>query len=56
MSYTIYIAGTSRAKSEWKSGATYKSRSSALRRLRQIKAAHDVGVGAIWLVPASLAC
>jgi len=55
MSYTIYIAGTARAKSEWKSGATYKSRASALRRLRQIKGAHDLGGGAIWLVPASLA-
>lgn len=54
MCYIIYIAGTSHAKMQWKSGKTYSSRSSAHRRAKQIRAAHDVGVEGVVLIPVSL--
>lgn len=51
MSYTIYIGGSDRARKQWGNGRVYKLRSSALRRMRQIKAAKDFGVATIWLSP-----
>lgn len=53
-SYTLYIGGSSRAKLQWKSGRTYTTRSSALRRMRQIRAARDPGVTTVWFIPTSL--
>jgi hypothetical protein len=52
LSYTLYIGGSARAKLEWKSGRTYTTRSSARRRMRQIRSAMDSGVATLWLVPA----
>lgn len=47
--YVLHIAGTQRAVDHWGTGRTYKSRASARRRVRQILAAHDMGVGALWI-------
>jgi len=45
--YTVCIGGSSQARERWPS-RRYASRSSAKRRMRQIDAAHDMGVAVIW--------
>lgn len=50
MKYVLYVAGTDAAQQRWKSGRSYSTRSSALRRLRQIRQACDFDVGAIYIL------
>ena len=48
--YVLHVGGTQRARERWGTGRTYKSRASARRRMRQILAAHDVGVMTLWIL------
>ena len=45
--FRVCIGGSSQARVRWPS-RTYKLKSSAHRRVKQIHAAHDMGVATIW--------
>jgi hypothetical protein len=49
--YQVCVGGSSQARVRWPS-RTYKHKSSATRRVKQISSAHDFGVATIWTLKA----